>query len=202
MSLELSAVFSYAISDHKNRIGETSDFNNVNDLKTVIQNGRDYFQMPYKLNVTRAVKIIDPDSPNKNKSGIITESFVFPHPITLKREGFDFIVSDKLTYPRDVRKILTKKYGGFLDFDCQRQWNEKEPVFLDGILEEPRYGLRNPHTGASTQYVIRRVVCYPLGDKHIVIDGNLNQIYPEKTGKMPDVLKELLANDPIKIIQR
>ena len=188
MSLELSAVFSYTISDHKNRIGETSDFNNVNDLKTVIQNGRDYFQMPYKLNVTRAIKIIDPDSPNENKSGIITESFVFPHPITLKCEGFDFIVSDKLTYPRDVRKILHERYGSTLNFDAIK-WDENKPVFLDGVVENKECNTLN-------------IACYYLSNKHIVINKNLNQIYPVKTYKKPNVLKKLLVSDPIKIIQR
>lgn len=202
MKLELRVIFAYKISDKNTQIGESNSFNTIDDLKKVIKNAREYFQMPYKLNVTRTVQIVEPDLQKENKFGIKEISAVQPHPHILKREGFDFIVSDKLTYPRDVREILTKKYGNILDFDHKRQWDENQPVFLDGVIENTQYGLRDSRTGAPTQYTMRSVVCYPLTDKHIVMDSNLNQIYPEKTNKIPSVLAELLKNNAIEIIQR
>ena len=202
MKFELSVILTYDIHDKITHMGESSSFNTIDDLKLVIKNARDYFNMPYKLNVTRAVQILHTDLPKEDKSGIIEMSPAQPHPHILKREGFDFIVSDKLTYPRDVRETLIKKYGSTLGFDNERKWDENKPVFMDGIIENTRYGLRDSKTGAPTQYTMRDVVCYPLTDKHIVMDGNLNQIWPEKTGKTPTVLTELLMKNAIKIIQR
>ena len=202
MKFEFSVIFTYDIHDRNNRIGEANAFDTIDDLKLAIKNGRDYFQMPYKLNVTRAVQIVDADLPKENKHGIISISSDQPHPHVLKRDGFDFIVSDKLIYPRDVRTILRKKYNNTIDFDTNRKWDEKQPVFLDGIIENTQYGLCDSRTGAPTQYTMRSVVCYPLTDKHIVIDNNLNQIWPTKTGKTPTVLTELLSKNAIEIIQR
>ena len=202
MKFEFSVIFTYNISDRNTRTGETGSFNKIDDLRLAIKNGRDYFQMPYKLNVTRTVQIVEPDLPKENKHGITSVSYDQPHPHVLKREGFDFIVFDKLTYPKDVREILTNKYGNVLDFDYQRKWDEKQPVFLDGFIENTQYGLRDSRTGAPTQYTLCTVVCYPLTDKHIVMDSNLNQIWPTKTGTMPKVLTELLSKNAIEIIQR
>lgn len=202
MKFEFSVIFTYDIRDKNIHMGESSSFNTTDDLKLAIRNGRDYFQMPYKLNITRTVQIVDTDLQKENGHGIIGVSYDQPHPHVLKRDGFDFIVSDKLIYPRDVRMILQKKYNSTIDFDTNRKWDEKQPVFLDGIIENHRYGLRDSRTGAPTQYTMRSVVCYPLTDKHIVMDSNLNQIYPEQTGKMPTVLTELLSKNAIEIIQR
>lgn len=202
MKFEFSVIFTYDIRDRNTHTGESSSFNTIDDLKLVIQNGLDYYKMPYTLNVTRAVQIVDTDLPNKNENDIISMSYVQPHPHILARDGFDFIVADKLIYPKDVRTILKNKYGNTIDFDTNRKWDEKQPVFLDGVIENTRYGLRDSNTGAPTQYTIRSVVCYPLTDKHIVINKNLSQIYPEKTGKIPTVLTELLSKNAIEIIQR
>ena len=202
MKLELNIIFTYDIKDKNTRTGEISSFKTIDDLKLAIKNGRDYFQMPYVLNVTRTVQIIEPDLPKETSHGITSTSYVHPHAHVLKREGFDFIVSDKLTYPHDVREFLTKRYGNVLNFDYERQWDENKPVFLNDVIENTQYGLRDSKTGAPTQYTLRNVVCYPLTDKHVVIDSNLNQIWPTKTGMMPKVLTELLSKNTTEIIQR
>ena len=202
MKFEFNIIFTYDIKDRNTHTGESGSFNTIDDLKLAIKNSRDYFQMPYMLNVTRTVQVVVPDLPKEtDKSGIISVSSAYPHPHVLKRDGFDFIVSDKLTYPKDVREILTKKYGNVLDFDYQRKWDEKQPVFLDGFIENTQYGLRDSRTGAPTQYTLCAVVCYPLTDKHIVMDSNLNQIWPIKTGTMPKALTQLLAKTKEEIHQ-
>ncbi len=181
MKFELSIIFAYNIHDCITDSGESGFFDTIDDLKLTIKNGRDYFKMPYKLRVTRTVKIVDLDLDNEHN--IISVPYTQIRPHILKLECCDFIVSDKLTYPRDVREILTKKYGNTLNFDTRRQWDEKQPVFLDGVT-------------------MRDVVCYPLTNKNIIIDENLNKIYPKKTGKTPSVLTELLSKQAIEIIQR
>ena len=200
MKFELSINFAYNICDCITNTGESDFFNKIDDLKLAIKNGRDYFKMPYKLSVTRTVQITEPDLPNKNEHNIICVPYIQLSPHILKREGFDFIVSNKLIFPNDVREALTKKYGSTLNFDTNKQLDEKQPVFLGGVIGKRRYGMRDSRTGAQTQ--MRKVVYYPLTDKHVVIDENLNQIYPEKTGKMPSVLTELLSKKVIEIIQR
>ena len=51
MHLVSQVVFNYGLYDNTTRIGEECSFNTLEELKLAIQNGKDYYKTPYKLNV-------------------------------------------------------------------------------------------------------------------------------------------------------
>ena len=197
MNLMSKVIFSYHI--RAGRFGESSSFYVVDEVKNSIKNDR--YQQPFSLQIKRTVEIVDTDI--KPKESDFGTSF-FP---TLKdptvvaeipTDDKTFTIADKLTYPKDVSKYLIQKYGDVLDFD-ETKFKPDVPVSFKGIEESQRIGLPNPETRMPTTYIFRHVVCTPLNEKAIVLDTNLNQIWPEKTKEMSpelsDILNKTVATD-------
>lgn len=206
MNLEMRIVFTYNIDDHHNGIGEGTSFATIDEVKKILRMSRDYYQTPYHLNIGRSVQISDADA-LKHQASVPQQFFgnyrgAPLQSVTVGSEGIDLIVTDKLIYPQDVRKMLTTKYGDVLDFDTNKKWNEKQPVYFSGVTSNTQYGLRDSKTGAPTSYTIHSVNCRELSDTDIVINTNMNQIWPIKTNKMPTLLTELLARTTQNITQR
>jgi len=203
MDLSLRVIFTYDINDRHTGTGEGTSFVTIDELKTAIKNGRDYYQTPYRLNIGRSVLIIDNDALKPSDSVIekIPGNYhgAPVHPVVVGREGVNFIVSDKVFYPRDVRKKLVQKYGNVLDFDAKNQWAETQPVYFSGVVEHTKYDSKN---GTAKLYTSRSVNCRALNDQDIVVDTNLNQIWPIKTNKTPTILTELLSKTKEEIKQR
>ena len=193
MNLVLNVVFIYNITNNNLGIGEVGQITTIDELKTVIKNGKDYFKMPYMLSVKRDVQIFDKDVSDNDKSKISSFSKANIHPISVGTEHINMIVTNELMYPQDVRAILHQKYKGTLDFDSNNKWNEKEPVYFSGVTENTKYGLCNSKTGTPSQYTLRSVNCRHLNSKDIVVDEHLNQIWPKNTKKIPVALTQLLA---------
>ena len=206
MNLEMRIIFTYNIDDHHNGIGEGTSFTTIDEVKKILRMSRDYYQTPYHLNIGRSVQISDADA-LKHQASVPQQFFGNYHgaplqSVTVGSEGIDLIVTDKLIYPQDVRKMLTEKYGNVLDFDTNKKWNEKQPVYFSGVTSNTQYGLHDSKTGAPTSYTIHSVNCRELSDTDIVINTNMNQIWPIKTNKMPTLLTELLARTTQNITQR
>ena len=206
MHLVSQVVFNYGLYDNTTRIGEECSFNTLEELKLAIQNGKDYYKTPYKLNVSRTVQIIDTDN-TTNRFGITTT------PVILGKENVSLIVADKLMYPNDVRMMLMEKYGSLLNLnDCIG--NEVKPVFFGGVNKETKVGLRkstrlginninlnDSSVGNPTRYNLYHVNCHYLNNKDIVMNTNMKQIWPINTGIMPLELSQLLAKKKEKIYE-
>ena len=193
MHLVSQVIFNYAI-DRKigTRYGELST---IAELKDVIS--KTFHDQMMRVVVERVVQIIDTDDvvyPDgisrfhtlKNKQSQQYKTVV------VGQEQFKFYVVDKIMYPRDVRKILNEKYGGTLDFDAKKL-NEEQPICDFHVSERTQYGLRNPKTGAPTEYTLRSVYCCTADEGTIFVDRDLNQIWPQATKQPPKLLIELLS---------
>ena len=188
MHLVSQVVFNYEIH-HK--IGtHMNEFSTITELKDVID--KTFSDKTLRVVVERAVQIID------------TDNIVYPRvrclqsqqykSIVVGQEQFTFYVVDKIMYPNDVRKILNEKYGSTLDFD-EKNLDKKQPICDFHVSERTQYGLRNPKTGAPTQYTLRSVHCCTAGKDGILVDRDLNQIWPVATNKPPKELVDLLARN-------
>ena len=202
MHLLSQVVFEYNIhgnvcAQSLNEKEKNSSFKTIEELKGVIKNNNSF--VPYVLDITRSVQVIDTDTVEYMSQApfVITAA-----PTVLGCEGIRMIVSNKLTYPQDVRNILNQQYGSTLDFDVNKQWHESTPVYFSGVNERKQYGLRNSKTDAPSSYTLYFVKCRPLGSKDIVVDDNLNQIWSQKTNAAPKELIALLAKTKEEIYQR
>lgn len=200
MHLVQQVVFDYTIH-HKIGIN-CGNFESIDELRTAVQNS---FRGGMEIvTVSGVCQIIDTD---KKEEATGVEKFFInkkpkPHTI-LSQDSIDFIVADKLMYPRDIREMLTQQYGSTFDFD-KTKYDENKPVFFRGVSERTQYGLRNPKNGAPTQYTLRNVHCHPLSEnRDIVVDKNLGQIWPENEnkGKIPVALTKLLTKQKEKIYE-
>ena len=195
MNLVSQVVFTYDINDKNSNTGETGSFTTADDLKLVLKNGKDYFTMPYELRILRVVKVSDTEKYTTDK--VLNPNFIsaaHPHPVVLGQDGCDLIVANKLAFPDDVRQVLKQKYNDILNFDMMQKWDEKQPVYFGGVTEKKLTGLLpSSQIGARCSYTMRSVNCRYLNNQDIIVDENLNQIWPEKTNKMPVSLVQLLS---------
>ncbi len=193
MHLVSQVVFNYKID--RNIGTHFGEFLTITELKDVID--KTFSDKTLRVVVERVVQIIDTDDvvyPDgisrfhtlKNKQSQQYKTVV------VGQEQFKFYVVDKIMYPRDVRKILNEKYGSTLDFD-EKNLDKKQPICDFHVSERTQYGLRNPKTGAPTQYTLRSVHCCTAGKDGIMVDRDLNQIWPVATNKPPKELVALLA---------
>lgn len=112
------------------------------------------------------------------------------HPVVSSFEDGKFtFMFPILWYPSDVNKYLIERYGSVLNFNPSEESMDKPISFH--VFRNNSIGLRNPKTGAPTEQVWRSVSWRHLGDFDVVVDANLNQIWPEATGKSPAALVEI-----------
>lgn len=194
MHLVLQVIFDYKIkSPALNNYGKYTTKNELYQaIKATIN--------PYELIITRDVQVVDTDNKTK-KDGIYVFGTEKQKNTKIASESIKFVIADKLLYPNDIRKILTQKYGNVLDFDNQK-WNEDIPVLYSGVTKEERVGLKKPRTSGSTHCTLRHVNCRPLTLNDIVINKNLNQIWPKETNVYPEALRAFLARKKERIYQR
>lgn len=112
-------------------------------------------------------------------------------------DSFTFIVADKLTYFDDLQKYLLEDA---LSASCQdvvlknfAWFHMKQPIFFTGRYEWNGSFLPDAHVKD------RPLVCRPLTEKDIVLNTNLHQIFPKKTGRIPEQLVQLLNKTTEKI---
>ena len=106
------------------------------------------------------------------------------NPVVLDSKKINIIVTDELTYPRDVRRFLKQKYNNIFDFD-KLKLPADAPVYFGGVREIEELGDINPNTGDRTTYTRRYVECRTLNDKDIVVDKNLLKFFPVSANLLP-----------------
>lgn len=201
MHLVSKVIFTYIIHDNNGGIGDS--FNTLQELKNIIKSAE--YTTPFQINIQRQINIHDTDA---GKSGWYNNK-----ESKIMGEHVNIIVADKLLYPNDVRTMLMEKYGSLLNFDNCISTDVK-PVLFSGVDKETKFGLRkNMRSGMNsidlsdsaignpTKYNLYHVHCRYLDNKDIVMNKNMEQIWPAKTGVMPLELSQLLARKTEKIYE-
>ena len=136
------------------------------------------FDEPIMVKIYRNVKVMDAEaiSVRRNNSEINIATFPDKH--------LEFIVSDKLMYPHDVRVLLKEKYGNALNWQ-DKKLDDNIPV-LYSVDMTRQYGLRDKH-GHETIQKFYDVNWRNLTDKDIVLNKNFSQVWPKKP-KQPSQL--------------
>ena len=116
-------------------------------------------------------------------------------------DSFDFIVAKKLTYLKDLKNYVNENFKGQHLCDAPQDvifknfshFKQNQPIFFTGPYEY------NGSFLPDAPLEERPLTCRPLTDKDIVVNTNLQQIWPKATGKTPNVLVELLNKTTDKI---
>ncbi len=180
-------VFEYNI--RKGAVSQKGPLQDVNLLSDIVRNSLNADS--FELVLTRTVRITKHTQiPNQK-------------PIIIDIDSTDLcvIVADKLTYPNDVRDLLVQRYNNTFNFD-KLNLPENKPVYFSGVREIEELGEINPNTGDRTTYTRRYIECRPLTDKDIIVNKDLNQIWPVATNKPPQQLLKLLKKRTELIHQR
>ena len=180
MNLMSKVVFEYNIV--AGRISETASFKNFDELKQIIKGA--LYQKPFTLRVSRNVKIIDNDINKKPILWFVDPEYTDPSiRAEIECEHLNLIVMDKLVFPAKLRKNLALKYDNIENLHFITRY-EYEPVKNFQIIER-----------FKDNKISRLLHFSPLLSHDIVIDSNLNQIWPQRTGTIPKALTELLARN-------
>jgi hypothetical protein len=162
-------------------------FENLEELKKIVKDEYvpDISDIHYSMNIdiTRCVIV---SNRAKKGEGIIDSL----NGVKVAEETITLVVTDKLIYPKDVRKILNKKYNSTFNLD-KYKLDEKIPVKRFNVSEDNMTGMIV--NGRQTHYTLYNVYCKQLTPNDVVIDKNLNQIWPKKTGAVPTTLTEMLS---------
>ena len=193
MKIEPKVVFNikYIEPDH---YGHEENIKTIQDLKNFIYCQRLGDVVSYALNVSREVYFYA-QTDEKQQHHVLTSYHGGKNIIT---DNFKFIVADKLTYFGDLQKYLLKNSSSN---NCQNVelknfvwFDAKKPIFFTGAHE---YNCNLVYGSPSVEN--RPLVCRPLTEKDIVLDKKLQQIFPKKTGKIPEQLVQLLSKTTEKI---
>ena len=197
MHLVSQVVFNYDIGN--GFFHNTGNFSGIKELQNAVN---EYYTRNdlQSLCVWRIVQIVDMDKPEHSEFRFLTGTQHAKNYKTteIDRDVLSMHICSKIMYPRDVRKILIKKYGNVLDFDSENL-DEKQPICDFYVSEREQYGLRDSKTGAPTKQTIKSV-CYRRAEPNeIIVDKKLNQIWPTKTKQPPKELVDLLARNKEKV---
>ena len=88
-----------------------------------------------------------------------------------------------------------KKYKTEFDLDKLIS-NNNIPITSFYVIEESHTGM--VVKGHSTHYTLHHLHCTPATKKNIIVDKNLNQLYPTNGG-IPTVLTDLLIQTKVNI---
>ena len=166
MDFSLGVVFEYNIK--KGAVCQRGQFSDIFNLRDIVQNSLNYDS--FELILTKTVLAKKPVQDQK--------------PVVLDSKKINIIVTDELTYPRDVRKFLKQKYNNIFDFD-KLKLPADAPVYFGGVREIEELGQINPNTGDRTTYTRRYVECRELTDNDIVVDKNLLKHLPVSSNLVP-----------------
>lgn len=171
-----------------------SQVDNIDDVKKLV--AQSPIDLPHTAEVIRTVNIIDLNKSAKNS--FFTKKAIDGHPIVSSLDGgkFSFIYPN-LVYADDIKKYLMEQYGSTFDFRPSNDFTGVPMIF--DIIEHSSVGLRNPKTGMPTYQKWHSVLWRALTDKEVVVDKNMNQLWPANTGKPPVELVNLLKKRTEKI---
>jgi len=162
--------------------GQSGSINNIDNLKNYISCQGLGRKVSYTLQLERTVRVVA----DNNYPGQV-----------IKTDDFTFVVADKLTYLGDLITYVKKNALGDncqnVNFKNFAQYKYDNPIFFTGKYE---------HNGSflpDAPVEKRPLTCRPITKDDVVVDKNLNQIWPVKTGKPPVGLVELLNKKTEKV---
>lgn len=154
--------------------GQSGSINNIDNLKNYISCQGLGRKVSYTLQLERTVRVVA----DNNYPGQV-----------IKTDDFTFVVADKLMYLGDLQAYVKKNAVGTecqdVNFKNFAQFDLDKPVFFTG----------HEYNGSflpDAPVAKRPLTCRPITNDDIVVDKNLNQIWPTKTNKPPVELVELL----------
>ena len=165
--------------------------NGLSDLKEIVQNYD--LVIPRTVTLNRSVDVVKPQKKSPNRFATFSDND--KNTLNISNESVRFIVANKITVAADIQKYLKEKYNETMSFPVK----ENEPIVLDYVEEKHLTGMRV--NNKETHYVLREIHWHCLGDKDIVVNKELQQIWPKKTGKMPQILVKFLKtkNENIRV---
>lgn len=186
MNLTAKVVFIYHIQ--AGRFGQLSAFESIDELRQIVKETE--YKRPFDLSISRNIQKFYPYE-MKSKVGWKWQGLKnMPGEKETITDKINFVVLDRILYPQEIRDALIKKYGGVLNF---QPTDETKPVLFYGVksFKKPVFsGLK----GEPVKHVNVFEVDYRCAqDNEIIVDSNLNQIWPEKTSKAPETLTQLLS---------
>ena len=152
---------------------------NIFDLQTIV-NTCDLTE-PRHLTLCCYANIVPETKPEPDKKDLL--ALIAP-PRGNMVASLSFTASNKITTVADIRSYLNKKYGSVFNFEPYEN-TETKPAVLDCVHEQECTGLRDSKTGQATHYTIYTVQWHYLNNQDIVVNNELKQIWPRKTGKAP-----------------
>ncbi len=161
----------------------------VDDLQKIIAE-RNPNDVQYRVTVRRENCVVNMDKTSRKIPFYDKYQYIDGYPIiaTDTDETFEFIMP-KILYPNDIKKYLLEHYGSTFNFKPDESMNNSPMTF--SVHNESSVGLRSFATDAPSIIKWETVSYRPLSEKDIVVDKNLNQIWPEKTGSLPVGLVQL-----------
>jgi len=187
MNLVQRVVFTYDIGNYM--FNQSGIFSTIDELKKCIASID--CTKPHALSVERKIQTIDTDV--KTEESADAEIFgISPRDSSVKAEistnKLYFTVVDKLWFKDDVRKALKKEYGKTFDLN-KLVPNNNIPVTSFYVIEESHTGM--VVKGHSTHYTLHHLHCTPATKRDIIVNKNLEQLWPQHGG-VPTVLTDLL----------
>lgn len=173
--MKLKLVVEFSVNESAGVMSPETPFKTVEELRNYVSLQKE--ELMYSLDVNRSCFVSDEDLPTRK-------------PEKYHSGQFRFFVSDKLVYLQDVQRYLQKNgVTKSLRVDNPDKIKQDTPVLFRELVfySMDRYP-EIPQKKRDNHFEIR-----PLTDQDIVVDRNLNQIWPKKTDAVPVGLVELLA---------
>ena len=179
--MKLMLVVEFSVNESCGAMSPETPFKTVEDLRNYVSSQKE--ELMYSLEVNRSCYVSDKDLPTRKPE---------------KHHGghFQFFVSDKLIYPQDVQRYLQKNsVTKSLRIDNADKIKQDTPVLFRELVFYPMDTRSQiPQKKRNNSFEIR-----PLTEQDVVVDKNLNQIWPKNTGEAPVGLVELLAKQTEKV---
>ena len=171
---------------------------NIDELREIVNKFGPRDNRPWHVTVLRKNCVVDMDKKYNNISLYHKNRYIDGHPIIATETDAKIeLFLPQLMYPNDVAEYLIKKYGQKFNFN-PKKFDQKIPLFFD-VFEHSSVGMCLSATSPAPRMKWQDVHCTPLSKKDVVTDKNLNQLWPENTGKLPVQLIELLDKNKEKV---
>ena len=159
---------------YANKFMANGNFKSIDDMKKILSVNADI----YRLEVIRIVE-------NYNLQTNFTTQI-------LETETLPLWVADEITNAKNIKK--SNQGAKFSPAITDKNMNV--PAIQTGINTQHCIGMRKPgfHAAPHPIPVSTTVAWHELGNTDIVVNKNMNQIYPTTTGKTPEILAKLLQN--------
>lgn len=166
----------------------------VDELREIVNNFGPRDNSLRRVTVLRKNCVVDMDKKRKDISIFDKNKYIDGHPIIARETDAKIeLILPQLMYPNDVAEYLIKKYGQKFNFN-PKKFDQNIPLFFN-VFEHTSVGMRVSATSPAPRMKWHNVHCETLSKKDVVTDKNLNQLWPENTGKLPVGLVKLFNQE-------